>query len=74
MKIVFFGGIRKTNTKDLSLNDITGTPALYSYFLRKEFDKLGIESTYCEAKAREATDEDLNISFSKSIHNKMQKI
>ena len=61
MKIVFFGGIRKTNTKDLSLNDITGTPALYSYFLRKEFDKLGIESTYCEAKAREATDEDLNI-------------
>ena len=63
MKIIFFGGIRKTDTKDLNLNDITGTPALYSYFLRKEFNKLGIETTYCEAKARNATDDEVN-----SIH------
>lgn len=46
MKIVIFSGIQKP-TSDLPLNYIVGTPALYSYYLRKEFDKLGIETVPC---------------------------
>src|ERR1035437_4290959 len=69
MKIIFFGGIRKLNTNELSIEDITGSPALYSYFLRKEFDKLGIETSYCPATSREATDEELNnIQIPKGNH------
>lgn len=58
-KIIIFGGIPK-QTKDLSLDDITGTPALYSYFLRKEFEKLGIDTEYCEAHSQRSIDKEIN--------------
>lgn len=47
MKIVFFSGIGKA-TSNLSHSDIVGgAPSLYSYYLRKEFDGLGIETVPC---------------------------
>lgn len=46
MKIVFFSGIQKP-TNELSLEDINGTGKLYSYYLRKEMDKRGIETIPC---------------------------
>jgi len=49
MKIIFFAGIPK-KTEEMTLNDINGTAALYSYFLRKEFQKMGIETEYCAAR------------------------
>lgn len=49
MKIIFFAGTPKHNVDDLSMNDITGTGALYNYFLRKEFQKMGIETDFCDA-------------------------
>jgi len=60
MKVVFFGGIPKKSVKDLSLSDITGTAALYTYFLRNEFDKRGIETDYCEARPGSSSDEILS--------------
>lgn len=46
MNICIYSGIQK-DTKDLSLYDIDSTATLYSYFLRKEFDKLGVETVPC---------------------------
>lgn len=46
MKIVIFSGIQKP-TSDLSCAHIVGTPALYSYYLRKKFEGLGIETVPC---------------------------
>ena len=60
MKIVFFAGIPKRNINDLSVNDINGTAALYSYFLRKEFHKIGIETDYCEAHSEKSDPSQLN--------------
>jgi len=60
MKIVFFGGIPKRDVNDLLITDINGTAALYSYFLRKEYDKMGIETDYCVARPGAASDEELS--------------
>jgi len=55
MKIIIFSGIQKP-TAQLSLNDIVGTPSLYSYYLRKEFEKLGIETEPCRCQTIFETD------------------
>ena len=47
MKIAIFSGIQK-KTENLSIFDIYGTPQLYSYYLRKEFEKEGIETIPCQ--------------------------
>ena len=46
MQLCIYSGIQKA-VKDLSLYDIDSTATLYSYFLRKEFDKLGVETIPC---------------------------
>jgi hypothetical protein len=45
-KIVIFSGIQKPTDKLLK-DDIKGTGQLYSYYLRKEFEKMGIETVPC---------------------------
>jgi hypothetical protein len=42
-KVVIFSGIQKPTDK-LSIDDVQGTGQLYSYYIRKEFEKLGIET------------------------------
>jgi len=46
MKVIFLSPLDK-KTENLSKEDIKGTPALYTYYLRTEFQKLGVESQYC---------------------------
>ena len=46
MKVVVFSGIQKP-TDAISTEDIYGTPQLYSYYLRKEMEKRGIETIPC---------------------------
>jgi len=56
MKIVFFAGIQKP-TDELSHEDINGTGKLYSYYLRKEMDKRGIETIPCRGVGVNESDE-----------------
>lgn len=63
MKIVIFSGIQKP-TSDLPYNHIVGTPALYSYYLRKEFDKLGIETVPCRCPSIVEDDKAYQSKFS----------
>lgn len=46
MRIVILSGPQKA-TEDLSYDDIKGTPSLYAYYLRKEFEKMGVETIPC---------------------------
>lgn len=45
-RVIIFSGIQKPTDKLLK-SDIKGTGQLYSYYLRKEFEKLGIETVPC---------------------------
>lgn len=47
MKIIVFGGIPK-KTEELKLEDIRGTAQLYSYYIRNEFKKKGVETEFCQ--------------------------
>jgi len=48
MKILIVGGIQKDEPE---LSDIGSTPTLYSYFLRRELERLGCEVVYCNCEA-----------------------
>ena len=48
MKVLIIGGIQKT-TEQLTTDDIRGCSTLYSYYIRKGFEKLGIETVFCRA-------------------------
>ena len=59
MKVVIFGGIQKP-IEDLMLEDITGTPTLYSYYLRTEMAKLGIDTIPCQCNSMYDSEEKFN--------------
>jgi hypothetical protein len=44
MKIIFFGGVPCRNGEPIDFKGRAGTAYTYSYFLRKEFEKRGIET------------------------------
>lgn len=47
MKIVFFGGLPERDTKDMDPYDIRNLSDVYSYFLRREFERMGIRTDHC---------------------------
>lgn len=47
MKIIVFGGIPK-KTEEMKMEDIRGTGELYSYYIRNEFKKRGVETEFCQ--------------------------
>ena len=55
MKIIFFGGIGKA-TDQMEFADIKGTSYLYSYYLRKEFERRGIETDFALAAGSKESD------------------